>query len=217
MLDISHEVIHNSEPERRTARSATRDVSEKGPKSDKVRTSLARRKRGFNDLEPTGKASKSRKIGPSKTSGNNRRALKAGSKGRDKANSPQTLSESFMDLTEISQKIIEPADIHRILTERSGKQHHDRIGGRRRSGLQGRQIRSDVAVVGRSEGPRDGGPAVAGAGRRRGQFQRSRRSDAAVVGRSERARAGLAKIHNFADRSGSILRALEWTPVGLVI
>jgi hypothetical protein len=80
-LDISHEVIHNSEPEGRTARSATGDENEKGPKSDKVRMFSARRKRGFNDFEPTEKASKSRKIGPFKTSGNNRRALKAGSKG----------------------------------------------------------------------------------------------------------------------------------------
>jgi hypothetical protein len=66
--------------------------------------------------------------GSSKAPRKSQPASKVRSKARDKTYSTPISSKSFSDLTEISQKILEPDDVHEILAQKSDEKDHHRLG-----------------------------------------------------------------------------------------
>jgi hypothetical protein len=107
--------------ERRDARNAAADGSEKAPKIGHRPTPPKQAKRTSDDLETGDRASKSRKKEAFGA------AAKMGSIGRDKVKNPQKAFDSFTDLTEISQKVLEPDKVRLILIQQCDEKYHNKV------------------------------------------------------------------------------------------
>jgi hypothetical protein len=120
-FDTTQEVRHGPESDGSNTR------SEEASKSENPLTRPEQSKRKGEDLEADMKEPKCKK-GPSKAPGKSQPASKVRSKARDKTYSTPISSKSFSDLTEISQKILEPDDVHEILAQKSDEKDHHRLG-----------------------------------------------------------------------------------------
>lgn len=122
-LDVSQEGRHKSES---AGENAKNTVVEGNEEADNL-LALKRGKRKSDNLEPNNKSPMSRKKRQSKKLRGSQAAFKVGSKGRNKANDPQKHPDSFIDLTEISQKVVEPDEVHRILIQQSEEKYHCKV------------------------------------------------------------------------------------------
>jgi hypothetical protein len=127
-FDATQEVRLGSESGGSDTRSTRADGSEEASKTDNPLTCPEPSKRKRGDLETDMREPKSRRKRPSKVPRKSQPAFKEGSKVRHKTYSPPKSSESFSDLTEISQKVLEPDDVHEILAQRSDEKYHHRLG-----------------------------------------------------------------------------------------
>jgi hypothetical protein len=127
-FDPTQEIRHGSESDGNDTRSTRANGSEEASKTDNPLTCPEQSKRKRGDLETDMREPKSRRKRPSKAPGKSQLAFKERSKVRDKTYSPPESSESFSDLAEISQKVLEPDDVHDILAQRIDEKYHHRLG-----------------------------------------------------------------------------------------
>jgi hypothetical protein len=126
-FDASPEVAQMFESEGRNAISTRADGGGEISKTDNLPTPRKQSKRKSGDFEADMREPKSRRKGPSKAPGKCPPASKGKSKGRDNTYSLQKSFQSFSDLTEISQKVLQPDEVHRILTQQSEEKYHHKL------------------------------------------------------------------------------------------
>jgi hypothetical protein len=124
MLDLNQDTGHSCESEERSEIGA---IAHGNEDIDNLSTSLKPSKRKLSDPETDSRAPKSRKERRLESSEDDQETVIIGPKGRDNGKSTSKPMESFTDLAEISQKILEPDEVPRILTQRCHEKYHSKV------------------------------------------------------------------------------------------